>query len=63
MFVLWDADGNKIKDEYPTEECKDLLSHSSLLDFELQWVVEKVQMNSGLNVNSIHQLGENHYTV
>ena len=66
MFVLWDADGNKIEDEYPPEELDNILATNtdpSVLDFDLPGVVARVRAISELDVTSIHLLGENHYLV
>jgi hypothetical protein len=63
MFILWDADGNKIEDQYPPEELDNLLSTNTVLDFDLPGVVARVRAISELDVTSIHLLGENHYLV
>lgn len=63
MCILWNADGDEIRDEYPPWEPHDLLGNSEKTTFEVGEIVAKLQEISGSDVVALHQLAENHYFV
>lgn len=59
MFVLWDADGNEIRDEYP----HDILRHPEDVAFNLDTIVGRLEEIGESDIVALHQLAQNHYIV
>ena len=63
MFILWDADGNEIRDEYPPVDPQDILGHPENAAFNLDTIVERLKEIGGSDIVALHQLAQNHYIV
>ena len=63
MFVLWDADGNEIRDEYPPVDPHDILRNPENVAFSLDTIVGRLKEISGSDIVALHQLAQNHHIV
>ncbi|KAF8960962.1 hypothetical protein BDZ97DRAFT_1921655 [Flammula alnicola] len=63
MFVLWDADGNEIRDEYPPVDPPDILRNPENAAFNLDTIIGRLKEMGGSDVVALHQLAQNHYFV
>ena len=63
MFVLWDADGNEIRDEYPPADRHDILCHPENAAFDLDTILGRLKEIGGSDIVALHQLAQNHHTV
>jgi len=62
MLVLWDADGNEIRDEYPSNDLHDVLCNPDNAA-DVDRIVAKLKEISSPDVVALHQLADNHYSV
>ncbi len=63
MFVLWDADGNEIRDEYPPKDLHDVLCNPDNAAFDVDRIVAKLKEISGSDIVALHQVADNHHFV
>jgi hypothetical protein len=63
MFVLWDADGNEIRDEYPQMDPHDILRNPENAVFNLDMIVGRLKEIGNSDIVALHQLAQNHYLV
>ena len=64
MFVLWDADGNEIRDEYPPVDPRaNILRNPENDAFNLDTIVGRLEEIGGSDIVALHELAQNHYIV